>query len=83
MRVWGEFLCAKFEISLQTQENIFLCFSDISNLAHRNSPKLTQIIRLIYILLSGEFQENRILGSTDICLGTTPNHIFGYIFLCF
>ena len=34
------------------------------------------------ILLSGEFQENRILGSTDICLGTTPNHIFGDIFLC-
>ena len=50
--------------------------------AHRNSPKLAQIIRIIDILLSGEFQENRILGSTDICLGTTPNHIFGDIFLC-
>ena len=57
-------------------------FSDISNLAHRNSPKLAQIIRPIAILLSGEFQENLILGSTDICLGTTPNHIFGDIFLC-
>ena len=56
--------------------------SDISNLANRNSPKLAQIIRVIAILLSGEFQENRILGSTDICLGTTPNHIFGDIFLC-
>ena len=79
MRVWANF-CAKFEISLQTQENIL---SIISNLAYRNSLKLAQIIRLIAILLSREFQENRILGSTDICLGTTPNHIFGDIFLCF
>ena len=63
--------------------SIFSCVcSDISNLAHRNSPKLAQIIRIIDILLSGEFQENRISGSTDICLGTTPNHIFGDIFLC-
>ena len=62
---------------------IFSCvFSDISNLAHRNSPKLTQIIRLEAILVAEKFQENRILGSTDICLGTTPNHIFGDIFLC-
>ena len=53
--------------------------SCISNLVHRNSPKLAQIIRLIAILLSGEFEENRILGFTDICLGTTPNHIFGDI----
>ena len=129
--IWRNFL-AKFEISLQTQENfskyvvwigtkayiwrsyyltiwrilrklyiriyryvpwyhsiqttyleIFSCVcSDISNLAHRNSPKLAQINRIIDILLSGEFQENRISGSTDICLGTTPNHIFGDISLC-
>ena len=61
---------------------IFSCVcSDISNLAHRHSSKLAKIIRPIAILLSGEFQENHILGSTDICLGTTPNHIFGDIFL--
>ena len=61
----GEFLCAKLEISLKTQENIypnleiFSCvLSDISSLAHRNSPKLAQIIRLIAILLSGKFKEN-------------------------
>ena len=54
-----------------TYLEIFSCVcSDISNLAHRNSPKLAQIIRLIASLLSGEFQENRILGSSDICLGT-------------
>ena len=41
-------------------KKIFYCvFSDISNLVHRNSPKLAQIIRLIAILLSGEFHENR------------------------
>ena len=72
-------------VPLQTTYlEIFSCvFSDISNLAHRNSPKLTQIIRFIAILLSGEFQENRILGSTDLilCLGTTPNHILE-IFSC-
>ena len=51
-------------VSLQTiYLEIFSCVcSDISNLAHRKSPKLAEIIRLI----SGEFQENRILGSTDI-----------------
>ena len=72
-------------VPLQTKYlEIFSCvFSDISNLAHINSPKLIQIIRLKAIFLSGEFQENRILGSTDVCLGTTPNHIFGDIFLCF
>ena len=59
-------------VPLQTTYlEIFSCVcSDISNLAHRNSSKLAQIIRLIAILLSGEFQENRILRSTDICLGT-------------
>ena len=35
----------------------------LSNLARRNSPNLAQIVRLIVILLSGKFQENRILGS--------------------
>ena len=29
-----------------------------------------QITRLIDIVLSGKFQENRIIGSPDICLGT-------------
>ena len=58
-------------VPLQTTYlEIFSCVcSYISNLVHRNSPKLAQIIRLIAILLSGEFEENRILGSTDICLG--------------
>ena len=69
-------------VPLQTTYlEIFSCVcSDISNLAHRNSSKLAQIIRIIDILLSGEFQENRKSGSIDICLGTTPNHIFGDIF---
>ena len=65
--------------------------SDISNLAR----KFLQICGLdwyqgIYleILLSYYLEnvkkigENYILGSTNICLGTTPNHIFGDIFLC-
>ena len=60
----------------------FLVCSNIANLAHRNSHKLAQIICLRVILLSGEFQENRLLGSTDLCHGTTHNHIFGNIFLC-
>ena len=79
-RILGSNICAL--VPLQTTYlEIFSCVcSDISNLAHRNSPKLTQVIRIIDILLSGEFQENRISGSTDICLGTTPNHIFGDIF---
>ena len=42
---------------------VFVC--DISNLAHKNSPKLAQINRLSAILLSGEFQENRIVGSEE------------------
>ena len=51
--------------------------SDISN-----SLKLAQIIRLKAILLSGEFQENRILGSTDICLGNhSKPHIWRYFLL--
>ena len=46
-----------------TYLEIFSCVcSDISNLAHKNSPKLAQINRLSAILLSGEFQENRIIG---------------------
>ena len=52
---------------------------DFSSLAHINSPKLAEIIRPIAILLSGKFQENHIVGSPDICLGTTPNYIFGNI----
>ena len=46
-------------------------------MANRNSLKLAQIIRLKAILLSGKFQENRIVGSSDICLGTIANHRFG------
>ena len=39
-------------------------------------------IRLIVILLYRQFQENRIVGSRAICLGTTTaNHKFGDIFL--
>ena len=30
---------------------------------HRNSPNIAQIIRIIAILLSGKFQENRIVES--------------------
>ena len=45
---------------------LFFCFtSNIANLAHKNSPKLAQINRLSAILLSGEFQENRIVGSEE------------------
>ena len=71
-------------VPLQTTYlEIFSCVcSNIANLAHRNSPKLAQIICFRAFLLSVEFQENRILGSKYICLGTTPNHIFGDIFLC-
>ena len=83
MRVWANFYVPNLRYHYKHKKISSCVFSDISNLAQRNSPKLAQIIRLIAILLSGEFQENRILGSTDICLGTTPNHIFGDIFLCF
>ena len=50
-----------------TYLEIFSCVcSDISNLAPKNSPKLAQIInRLSAILLSGEFQENRIVGAKE------------------
>ena len=72
-------ICALVPLQTTYLETFSCVCSDISNLAHRNSPKLAQINRIIDILLSGEFQENRILGSTDICLGTTPNHIFGDI----
>ena len=49
-----------------TYLEIFSCVcSDISNLAYKNSPKLAQINRLSAILLSGEFQENRIVGSEE------------------
>ena len=38
---------------------IFSCvLNDISNLAHRKSPKFAQIIHLIAIHLPGKFQEN-------------------------
>ena len=83
MRVWTNFHVPNLRYHYKHKKISSCVFSDISNLAHRNSPKLAQIIRLIAILLYVEFQENRILGSTDICLGTTPNHIFGDIFLCF
>ena len=47
-----------------TYLEIFSCVcSDISNLPHKNSLKLAQINRLSAIILSGEFQENRIVGS--------------------
>ena len=47
-----------------TPNHMFSCVcSNIANSAHRNSPKLAQIICLRAILLSVEFQENRILGS--------------------
>ena len=82
MRVWANFYVPNLRYHFKHNKIYSCVLSDISNLAHRNSPKLTQIIRLKAILLSGEFQENRILGSTDICLGTTPNHIFEDIFLC-
>ena len=55
---------------------MFVVISQIWHIEIRpNSHRLS-------VLLSGEFQENRILGSTDICHGTTHNHIFGNIFLC-
>ena len=38
----------------------------VSNLRYHYKHKKI----FIAFLLSGEFQENRILGSTDICLGT-------------
>ena len=40
-----------------------MCLGDFLNLAHRNSLKLTQIIRPITIILNGKFQENRMVGS--------------------
>ena len=51
-----------------TYLEIFPCVSvcsDISNLAPKNSPKLALINRLSAILLSGEFQENRIVGAKE------------------
>ena len=49
-----------------TYLEIFSCVcSDISNLAPKNSPKLAQINRVSAILLSGEFQENRIVGAEE------------------
>ena len=49
-----------------TYLEIFSCVcSDISNLAPKNSPELAQINRLSAILLSGEFQENRIVGAKE------------------
>ena len=69
-------------VPLQTTYlEIFSCVcSDISNLTQEFAQ--TRTYYPFYILLSGEFQENRILGSRDICLGTTPNNLFGDIFLC-
>ena len=49
-----------------TYLGIFSCVcSDLSNLAYKNSPKLAHINRLNAILLSGEFQEDRIVGSEE------------------
>ena len=45
---------------------IFPCVSgDISNLANRNSTKVSEIFSLGTILTSGTFEENRIVGSYD------------------
>ena len=55
MRVWGSFYAQNLRYHLE----IFSCvLNDISSLAHRNSPKFTQIIHLIAIQLSGKFKEN-------------------------
>ena len=58
MRVWANFHVPNLRYHYKNKKISSCVFSDISNLAHRNLPKLAQIIRLIFILLSGEFQEN-------------------------
>ena len=55
---------------------LFCVWSDFSNFVYRNSPKLAQIIRHIAILISGKFQENRILRS-DQLLSDKLNFGFG------
>ena len=54
-------------VPLQTTYlEIFSCVcSNIANLAPKNSPKLAQINGLSAILLSVEFQENRIVGAEE------------------
>ena len=59
---------------------MFVVISQIWHIEIRPNSHRLSVLKAI--LLSGEFQANRILGSTDICLGTTPNHIYGDIFLC-
>ena len=70
MRVSANFYVPNLRYHYKHKKISSCVLSDISNLAHRNSSKLVQIIRLIAILLSGELQENRLLGSTYICFGT-------------
>ena len=53
----------------------------ISDLAHRNPPKLSQIVCLIAIQLSGKFKENLSVKSRDICLRSATDRQFE-IFSC-
>ena len=49
---------------------MFVVISQIWHIEIRPNRTDYPSYRVIAILLSGEFQENRILGSTGICLGT-------------
>ena len=75
MRVWANFCVPNLRYHYKHKKISSCVFSDILNLAHRNSPKLAQIIRPIAILLSGEFQENLIL----VPLQTTYLEIFSCV----
>ena len=55
MRVSANFYVPNLRYHYKHKKISSCVFGDISNLAHRNSPKLTQIIRFKAILLSGEF----------------------------
>ena len=59
---------------------MFLVISQIWRREIRLNSQRLSVLKLSYYLES--FKKIRILGSTDICLGTTPNHIFGDTFLC-
>ena len=65
MKDWT-YLCANFELSFRTIFINIKIFSsvlivNISNLAHRNSPKVAWIISFLAILKFGKSEEIRIL----------------------
>ena len=66
-----------------SQFGIFSCvWGCISVLAHGGPPKLSQIVCLVAMQLSGGFGEGLSVDFRDICLRSVADRQFGDVFLC-